>query len=58
MRYADDFKIFCSNKKDAERERTKIAVEKWLMKGLHLETSPEKSKITNLCMRYSGEHIL
>lgn len=33
--------------------RVKIAVEKWLMERLHLETSPEKSKITNLCRHYS-----
>ena len=51
VRYADDFKIFCRNRKDAER--VKIAVEKWLKERLHLETSPEKSKITNLCRHYS-----
>ncbi len=51
VRYADDFKIFCRNRKDAER--VKIAVEKWLKERLHLETSPEKSKITNLCKHYS-----
>lgn len=51
VRYADDFKIFCRNRKDAER--VKIAVEKWLKERLHLETSPEKSKITNLRRHYS-----
>lgn len=51
VRYADDFKIFCRNRKDAER--VKIAAEKWLKERLHLETSPEKSKITNLCRHYS-----
>lgn len=51
VRYADDFKIFCRNRKDAEL--TKIAVEKWLKERLHLETSPEKSKITNLLKHYS-----
>ena len=51
VRYADDFKIFCRNRKDAER--IKISVEKWLKERLHLETSPEKSKITNLCRHYS-----
>ena len=51
VRYADDFKIFCRNKKDAER--VKLAVEMWLKERLHLETSPEKSKITNLCRHYS-----
>lgn len=51
VRYADDFKIFCRNKKDAKL--VKLAVEKWLMERLHLETSSEKSKITNLCRHYS-----
>lgn len=51
VRYADDFKIFCRNRKDAERVR--LAVEMWLKERLHLETSPEKSKITNLCRHYS-----
>lgn len=51
VRYADDFKIFCRNRKDAERAR--LAVEMWLKERLHLETSPEKSKITNLCRHYS-----
>jgi group II intron reverse transcriptase/maturase len=51
VRYADDFKIFCRNRKDAER--VKLAVEMWLKERLHLETSPEKSKITNLCRHYS-----
>lgn len=51
VRYADDFKIFCRNRKDARRVKT--AVEKWLKERLHLETSPEKSKITNLCRHYS-----
>lgn len=32
---------------------TRIAVEKWLKERLHLETSPEKSKITNLLKHYS-----
>lgn len=51
VRYADDFKIFCRNRKDAEL--TKTAVEKWLWERLHLETSPEKSRITNLLKHYS-----
>jgi group II intron reverse transcriptase/maturase len=51
VRYADDFKIFCRNRKAAEQ--TKTAVKKWLKERLHLETSPEKSKITNLCRHYS-----
>lgn len=51
VRYADDFKIFCRSKRDAEL--TMIAVEKWLKERLNLEISPEKSKITNLCKHYS-----
>lgn len=51
VRYADDFKIFCRNRRDAES--TKLAIEKWLKERLHLETSPEKSKITNLRKHYS-----
>ena len=51
IRYADDFKIFCKSYKDAVR--LKFAVEKWLMERLKLETSKEKSKITNLETGYS-----
>ena len=51
VRYADDFKIFCRNKRDAEY--IMIAVEKWLKERLNLEISPEKSKITNLRRHYS-----
>lgn len=51
VRYADDFKIFCKSYKDAVR--LKYAVEKWLMDRLKLETSKEKSKITNLKTGYS-----
>ena len=46
VRYADDFKVFCKTYGDAVR--LKYAVEKWLMNRLMLETSKEKSKITNL----------
>ena len=51
VRYADDFKIFCRNAKDAKRlfEATK----KWLRDRLGLEISPEKSKIVNLKKHYS-----
>lgn len=51
VRYADDFKILCRNRKDAEK--IKIAIEDWLKQRLKLETSPEKSKITNLRKHYS-----
>ncbi|MCM1055193.1 MAG: group II intron reverse transcriptase/maturase [Bacteroides sp.] len=43
VRYADDFRIFCRNAKDAEK--TKIAVEKWLKERLKLDISPEKTRI-------------
>ena len=51
VRYADDFKIFCRTKSDAKKIFT--AVEKWLNERLHLEISPEKSKIVNLKKQYS-----
>ena len=46
VRYADDFKIFCRTKEDAEK--TYYAVKDWLWKRLKLEVSDEKSKVTNL----------
>lgn len=51
VRYADDFKIFCRTY--AEAVKLKHAVEQWLMDRLKLETSPDKSKITNLTKGYS-----
>lgn len=51
VRYADDFKIFCRTRADAERAF--IATKKWLKERLHLDISPEKSKIINLKQRYS-----
>ena len=55
VRYADDFKIFCRNYNDAKK--TFAAVKDWLETRLHLEVSPEKSKITNLqknCSEFLG----
>jgi group II intron reverse transcriptase/maturase len=51
VRYADDFKIFCKKRNDANRlfEATKS----WLKDRLGLEISPEKSKIINLKRNYS-----
>lgn len=46
VRYADDFKIFCKNKDDAEK--IFIAVQKWLKERLSLEISPEKSQIIDI----------
>ena len=51
VRYADDFKIFCRKKSDADRAF--IAVKKWLKDRLKLEISEEKSKVVNLKKQYS-----
>lgn len=51
VRYADDFKIFCSNKRDADK--IFIAVTKWLKERLKLDVSPEKSKVVNLRKSYT-----
>jgi len=46
VRYADDFKIFCRTRKDAQK--IFIAVKLWLNERLKLPISEEKSQITNL----------
>lgn len=46
VRYADDFKIMCKSKKDAEK--IMVACTDWLRERLSLETSPDKSRITDL----------
>ncbi len=51
VRYADDFRIFCRNREDAEK--TMVAVTKWITERLHLEVSPEKTRIVNVRKRYS-----
>lgn len=51
VRYADDFKLFCKTRHDAERMFA--ATKQWLGERLGLEVSPEKSKIINLKKRYS-----
>jgi len=51
VRYADDFRIFCRTKTDAER--TKTAVTQWLSERLRLEVSPEKTRVVNVKRRYS-----
>ena len=51
IRYADDFRIFCRTKNQAER--TKVAVTKWLADRLKLEISQEKTKIVNVKRKYS-----
>lgn len=49
VRYADDFRIFCKTKSDAEK--TKIAIEKWLKDRLRLDISQEKTCIVNTRVR-------
>lgn len=51
VRYADDFRIFCRNREDAEQ--TMAAVTQWLTERLKLEVSPEKTRIVNVRKRYS-----
>ena len=51
VRYADDFKIFCRKRSDAEKVFT--ATKKWLWDRLKLQISEEKSKIVNLKRHYS-----
>ena len=51
VRYADDFRIFCRNREDAER--TMASVTQWITERLHLEVSPEKTRIVNVRKRYS-----
>lgn len=51
IRYADDFRIFCRTKTEAER--AKIAITQWLYERLRLEISPEKTRIVNVKRRYS-----
>jgi group II intron reverse transcriptase/maturase len=46
VRYADDFRILCRTKDDAER--IFIAAQRWLKERLRLEINAEKSKIVNL----------
>lgn len=46
VRYADDFKIFCRKRKDADK--IFHAVTQWLKQRLSLDISEEKSKIVNL----------
>lgn len=50
VRYADDFKIFCNSRQDAER--VYIATQQWLKERLSLDISLEKSGITNAKKQY------
>lgn len=51
VRYADDFKLFCRKRSDAEK--VFIATKHWLKERLRLDISEEKSKIINLKRHYS-----
>lgn len=51
IRYADDFRIFCRTKSQAEK--TKIAVTQWLQERLKLEVSSEKTRVVNVKRQYS-----
>lgn len=51
VRYADDFKIFCRKRSDANK--VFIAVKLWLQDRLKLQISEEKSKVVNLKRHYS-----
>jgi hypothetical protein len=51
VRYADDFKLFCRKRSDADK--VFIAVKQWLSDRLKLEISEEKSKVINLKRHYS-----
>ena len=51
VRYADDFKIFCRDY--ATAKKVMCATKLWLAENLHLQTSDEKSGITNLQKNYT-----
>lgn len=51
VRYADDFRIFCRTKTQAEK--TKCAVTQWIKERLKLDVSPEKTRVVNVKRQYS-----
>ena len=51
VRYADDFKLFCRKRSDADK--VFAAVTKWLHERLKLEVNEEKSRVINLKRHYS-----
>ena len=51
VRYADDFKIFCRKRSDADK--VFVAVKLWLQDRLKLQVSEDKSKVVNLKRHYS-----
>lgn len=54
IRYADDFRIFCKTKREANL--VKIAVTQWLQERLKLEVSPEKTRVVN-AKRHASEFL-
>ncbi len=50
VRYADDFRIFCRNRSDAEK--VLAATSMWLKERLRLEVSAEKTKIVDVRKQY------
>ena len=52
VRYADDFRIFCRTKTQAEK--VKIAVAKWIEERLKLEISQDKTRVVNVKRQYSN----
>lgn len=51
VRYADDFKIFCRKRNDANKAF--LAVKQWLAERLKLEINEEKSKVINVKRNHS-----
>lgn len=51
VRYADDFRILCRRKEQADR--TLIAVTQWLKERLRLDVSPEKTRVVDTRRSYS-----
>lgn len=51
VKYADDFRIFCRTREQAER--TLIAVTQWLKERLRLDVSPEKTRVVDGRRSYS-----
>jgi len=51
VRYADDFRILCRTKEQADR--TLIAVTQWLKKRLRLDVSLEKTRVVDTRRSYS-----
>ena len=52
VRYADDFRIFCRTKTQAEK--VKYAVTQWIEERLKLEVSQEKTRVVNVKRQYSN----